>query len=615
MRPEEISENSTIGEIFASPVGHDVFSLLLSYLGKDETLINNPLVSRIKLKHAKKLSMGLLDDDFCAALVGMINLEKDRLGKSGLPAEHAWWKEAVFYQIYPRSFCDSNGDGIGDLRGIISKLDYLRELGVDALWLSPVYDSPNDDNGYDIRDYEKIMSEFGTMEDFDELLEAVHSRGMRLIMDLVVNHTSDEHEWFKKALEDPKSKYRGYYFFRNNGSNETPPNNWKSFFSGSAWNSLGGGEWVLHLFSKKQMDLNWENPELRADIIAMINRWLDKGVDGFRMDVINYISKADGLPDGYPKIGALTGFTGAEQYFYGPHLHDYLREINQKAFAKHKAFAVGETPGIGMEMARLLIDERRGELNTVFNFDHLENPGHTRMEDYSYDLNCYRDYIVKWQTGLGTSCRMSLFFNNHDNPRMISKITKDVSKHPAIAKLLAVMQFTLCGTVFMFQGDEMGLANYDFKSIEQISDVEARNYYAEHCQSEDPQKVFERILAGTREHTRVLLPWNSTRPPFHEGLDQPVKEDVREVYRQLIAFRRGSDAILYGDFKPLRTEKNSFTYSRSLYGETVLVDLCLADTEIKAYPVSEGFEPVYPAEIKNSKTLSPYEARIYRKKK
>ncbi|MBQ8639343.1 MAG: hypothetical protein IJ468_09250 [Lachnospiraceae bacterium] len=250
-----------------------------------------------------------------------------------------------------RSFYDSNGDGIGDLRGVIQKLDYLKELGINALWLSPVYDSPNDDNGYDIRDYRKIMSEFGTMEDFDELLDGVHSRGMRLIMDLVVNHTSDEHEWFQKALKEPDSGYRDYYYFRHDSGNRKEPNNWTSFFSGSAWNYYPQCDsWALHLFSKKQMDLNWENPKVREEIIDMVNWWLDKGVDGFRMDVINYISKEEGLPQGNEVIGSMMGFTGIERYYYGPKLHQFLREIREKAFVPHDAFSVGETPGLGRKM-------------------------------------------------------------------------------------------------------------------------------------------------------------------------------------------------------------------------------------------------------------------------
>ena len=268
-------------------------------------------------------------------------------------SDRKWWKEAVIYQIYPRSFQDSDGDGIGDLRGICSRLDYLKELGADAIWLSPIYDSPNDDNGYDIRDYFSIMKEFGIMEDFDRLLDEVHQRGMKLIMDLVINHTSDEHAWFVEALKGSK-KYRNYYYFvKNRGGNL--PNNWASFFGGSAWNYYEElDSWALHIFSKKQMDLNWENPDMRQDIIAMIKWWLEKGVDGFRLDVINFISKKEGLPDGDKLIGKLMGFCGVEHYFYGSKLHEYLRQLKKEAFEPYDAFTVGETPGVGMEMGKLL---------------------------------------------------------------------------------------------------------------------------------------------------------------------------------------------------------------------------------------------------------------------
>ena len=291
-------------------------------------------------------------------------------------------KEAVFYQIYPRSFKDSNGDGIGDLQGIISKLDYIKKLGIDAIWLSPIYDSPNDDNGYDIRDYKKIMDEFGTMEDFDQLLDEVHNRGMGLIMDLVVNHTSDEHQWYQRAISEPDSKYGDYYIFKDQ------PNNWTSIFGGSAWNYVEErNQYALHLFSKKQMDLNWENENLRAEIHDMIRWWLEKGVDGFRLDVINYISKSHGIPDGSESIGKVMGLYGMEHYFYGPNLHRYLRELKEKVFMPYNAFTVGETPGIGMEMSKLLTAEDRNELDMVFSFDHLETPGHYKFDDYRYDLN------------------------------------------------------------------------------------------------------------------------------------------------------------------------------------------------------------------------------------
>jgi len=469
---KKLSYNSKIGELYASPIGHDTIAKVLMQLGISEKMITNPLVSNLKLKTINNLTKKQLGEGFFETLLHLINSEEDVPVVSRGKITPKWWKEAVFYQIYPRSFYDTDGDGIGDLRGIIGKLDYLKDLGVDALWLSPIYDSPNDDNGYDIRDYRKIMAEFGTMEDFDELLSEIHKRDMRLIMDLVINHTSDEHEWFKKALEDENSEYRDYYFFR---EGKEIPNNWVSFFSGPAWNYYQETDsWALHLFSKKQMDLNWDNPKVRDELVDMINWWLDKGVDGFRMDVINYISKEEGLPQGNEVIGNMMEFTGIEKYYYGPNLHKYLKEVQARAFAPHNAFSVGETPGVGMKMCQLLTGEERKELDMVFSFDHLETPGHVRMDDYEYDLNYYRDYMIDWMENYGNNCWMSIFYNNHDNPRMISKITNDKSYHTALSKLLAVLQFTLKGTPFVFQGDEMGLANYDFTSIDQMTDVEAK---------------------------------------------------------------------------------------------------------------------------------------------
>lgn len=348
MRKENkwLTYDSTVGELYDSPVGHDALAKVLLQIGLPEKVITNKAVSGLKLRTIANLTRRQLGMDFFDALLQLVDSERDEPYVSKGRITPKWWKEAVFYQIYPRSFYDSNGDGIGDLQGIIRKLDYLKNLGVDALWLSPVYDSPNDDNGYDIRDYDKIMEEFGTMEDFDRLLSEVHKRDMRLIMDLVVNHTSDEHIWYRQAKQ-PDSPYRDYYFFRKDDGSHTPPNNWTSFFSGPAWNyEEDTDSWALHLFSKKQMDLNWDNPKVREDVIAMVNRWLDKGVDGFRMDVINYISKEEGLPQGNEKIGELMGFPGIEHYYYGPRLHRYLREIREKAFDPHEAFSVGETPGL-----------------------------------------------------------------------------------------------------------------------------------------------------------------------------------------------------------------------------------------------------------------------------
>lgn len=582
---KKLGYDSRIGELFENPVGHDAIARLLLQLGLPERIVTNGAVSRLKLRTVVRLTEGKFDKDFFDALLHLLNAHA---GETALHAPKGkmkpkWWKEAVFYQIYPRSFCDSNGDGIGDLPGIISKLDYLEELGVDALWLSPVYDSPNDDNGYDIRDYDKIMREFGTMEDFDLLLSEVHKRGMRLIMDLVINHTSDEHVWYQKAKQEG-SPYREYYFFRKDNGSHTPPNNWTSFFSGSAWKyEEDSDSWALHLFSKKQMDLNWDNPKVREEVTAMINRWLDKGVDGFRMDVINYISKEEGLPQGNETIGSLMGYSGIEHYYYGPKLHQYLREIREKAFEPHGAFSVGETPGLGMKMCQLVTGEERRELDMVFSFDHLETPGHVRFEDYAYDLNYFRDYMIDWMSHYGDNCWMSLFYNNHDNPRMISKITKDSTRHTALAKLLALMQFTLKGTPFIFQGDEMGLANYDFTSMKQITDVEAKGYYAEHIQSGPEEDVFAVILAGTREHARVLLPWNEKLPPWHEGLRQEPKQEVLDAYRELLHLRHQEKTFVYGKFRVLCRKKDRFVYTRSYRGRLYLIDCNLGPEPCRAF--------------------------------
>ena len=593
MQNRQLDYDSTIGELYRTPVGHDALAKVLLQLGLPEQVITNRAVCGLKLRRVANLARKRLGPDFFDALLHLVNSEPDEPRASKGAVTPKWWKEAVFYQIYPRSFCDSDGDGIGDLQGIISKLDYLKKLGVDALWLSPIYDSPNDDNGYDIRDYDKIMSEFGTMEDFEQLLTEVHRRDMRLIMDLVVNHTSDEHIWYRQARQ-PDSPYRDYYFFRKDDGSHTPPNNWTSFFSGSAWKyEEDTDSWALHLFSKKQMDLNWDNAKVREDVIAMINRWLDRGVDGFRMDVINYISKEEGLPQGNEAIGNLMGFPGIEHYYYGPRLHQYLREIREKAFEPHGAFSVGETPGLGMKMCQLVTGEERKELDMVFSFDHLETPGHVRLEDYEYDLNYFRDYMIDWMEHYGNNCWMSLFYNNHDNPRMISKITKDASRHTDLSKLLAVMQFTLKGTPFIFQGDEMGLANYGFTSMEQITDVEAKGYYEEHIRKEPAEKVFRDILAGTREHARVLLPWNRKLPPCHEGLYQKPKKEVLAAYKKLLGLRHREKAFVYGSFRILSRRKDRFVYVRALEGQTFVVDCNLSPRPCRPYRLKGRWRLVY----------------------
>ncbi|NCB32942.1 MAG: alpha-glucosidase [Erysipelotrichia bacterium] len=611
---KKLTMDSRIKELYATPIGHDILYKVVMQLGKPEILITNPAVANMKIKTAASLTAKILDQGFWDTFLHLVNSETEVPGPLDGDITHVWWKEAVFYQIYPRSFCDSNQDGIGDLEGIISKLDYLQDLGVTALWLSPIYDSPNDDNGYDIRDYEKIMAEFGTMEEFDKLLKDVHERGMRLIMDLVVNHTSDEHRWFQEALNDPASPYCDYYYFRKDDGSGNPPNNWKSFFSGSAWNYYEKEKvWALHLFSKKQMDLNWNNPKVRDEIIGMVNGWLDKGVDGFRMDVINYISKADGLPDGNESLGNLMQFTGIEHYMYGHHLHEYLNEIHDRAFAPHQAFSVGETPGLGMKMSRLVTGEERRELDMIFSFDHLETPGHKRFDDYRYDLNYYRDYIALWLKNYGNNCWMSLFYNNHDNPRMVSKVSLNPEYTQAIETLLVCMQMTLKGTPFIFQGDEMGLSNLPFRSIEDISDLESINLYREKCEQGTAQQAFRSILAGTRDHARQPLPWNQ---PRREYLKQEINHEMTDIYRTLIALRKAHPVLVYGTFEMLNHKKNRFVYRRQDEKEEFLIDCNLGETKVQAYSVpAAGYDLIFPQHIKDPDLLSAYESRIYQRRK
>ena len=624
-----ITRDSTIREVFDTPIGHDVLKKLLMQLNLPDAALKNPIIGSIRLRSLDRLGKLIgqrIDPDFIEAMCRLINSETSRPSSGTEPVTEKWWKEAVFYQVYPRSFRDTNGDGIGDIRGIIEKLDYLKELGIDAIWLSPVYDSPNDDNGYDIRDYRAIMSEFGTMEDFDELLSGLHSRGMRLVMDLVVNHTSDEHEWFKAAISDPDSKYRDYYYlYPSDGSAtlnqktitfDTPPNNWKSFFSGSAWAKYGDDKlWGLHLFSKKQPDLNWENPDVRADVVSLINFWLDKGVNGFRMDVTNYYSK-ESLKDGDQTIGDMFEFTGIEHYLYGPHLHEYYRQLHDEAFAPHDAFTVGECGGIGMEMAKLITGESRGELDMVFSFDHLETPGHTRFDDYRYDLNFYRDHICDWMLHYGNDCWASLFYNNHDNPRMVGKVNPDPKLRAPLEQLLAVMLLTLKGTPFIFQGDEMGLTNYEFADMDEVYDIEAKNKYAEMIKSGvSEEAAFATILAGTREHARVPLPWDDRVDSLKPHLRQTQDEKIRLTYQKLISLRHRHKAFVYGDFKLLNKRKNHFTYARDYGDEHFVIDLNLCDHIIDGAFVSPGYETVFAPYMKdtNQRFLSPYEARILKK--
>lgn len=633
------TRNSKLRDIYASPVGHDVVQTLLAQTGVKEGLVTNPVTGSLSLAALQKLSAGKLDEDMLRAILTMLNSEQETPPLPTGPASHKWWKEAVAYQIYPRSFCDANGDGIGDLAGITSKIPYLKRLGVNLLWLSPIYDSPNDDCGYDIRNYRRIMTEFGAMKDFDTLLETAHAAGIRLIMDLVVNHTSDEHKWFKEACKDRENPYHDYYLWREGAGPDgrQPPNNWTSFFGGSAWNYYPKcGQWALHLFSKKQMDLNWENPALRAEVYEMMRFWLDKGVDGFRMDVINYISK-ESLADGSEALGGLTGFYGIEHYFYGPHLHEYLREMRRESFGRYDSFTVGEAPATGRELAKMLTAESRGELDTVFNFDHLENLGKNRYTAYKYDLRYLKKYYLDWQQNFKENCWQSLFFDNHDNQRMVGKVTQDPSLQPRVAKLLAVIQMTLRGTPFVFQGDELGMGNAKFESADELRDVEAVNRYHELMEKGmTEQEAFSIAAHGTRDHARTPMPWTGAKNAgFTKGepwlrltpgwelknaaAEQKDKTSVWHAYQTLIALRRANPALVYGEFRPVfakgRRYADVFCYFRVGENRKFYVECNLTGHMVsRPAPLSPNLKQVYGTweQTGDALKLRPYEACVYR---
>lgn len=628
----KFTSESRIKDVLDNPIGSDLFSMIAARAKLGKGLIENPVVKNMKLKNLIKLSKGKVDEELIDTLCQKMNTYSKERVIQGDTVAPAWWKEAVVYQIYPRSFMDSDGDGVGDLNGIRSKLDYLKELGVDVIWLCPIYDSPNDDNGYDIRDYKSIMKEFGTMEDYDALLSEVHSRGMKLIMDLVLNHTSDEHAWFQKALQDKESLQHDFYFFRPQNEDGTPPNNWGSLFSGPAWEYLEANkEWYLHLFSKKQPDLNWENPNLRHELYQIINWWLEKGVDGFRLDVINFISKQDGLPDGNETIAALAGIPGIEHYFFGPRVHQYLREMNLNTFGNYDVMTVGETPGIGIEMSKFFTDESRKELNLIFNFDHLETGGHERFDDYDYDLNELKEYHILWQTQYGKTCRNAIFFNNHDNPRLIGKIGADETQREVLAKMLAMMQFTLSGTPFVYQGDEIGMTNSVFNTISDFRDVESLNLYKELSGTLPEEKILEKLRAGSRDHARTPMqwsaeknagftsgePWIGVNPDYIRINAEQNRNDensVYQFYKTLIALRKEIPALVYGDTIPVRKyNKDCFCYYKSYCTEKYYIELNLSGKHVTKIQTKDNRKILLSNyDYHNAKDLLPYEANLFK---
>lgn len=618
--------DSRIDEVLNNPIGNDLLLTILEQLKLPEVTVNNVIVGSITLRMLMALSGGVITEPFLEGLCEILNHEEaafvDLESEEDTPA---WWKEAVAYQIYPRSFKDSNSDGIGDLNGIIEKLDYLKDLGINLLWLCPIYDSPNDDNGYDIRDYYKIMEEFGSMEDFDRLLALAHKKRIRIIMDLVINHTSDEHQWFQEAKKSKDNPYRDYYIWR---EGRQLPNNWTSFFSGDAWNYHEETDsMALHLFSKKQMDLNWEHEPLRKDLHKMINYWLDKGIDGFRLDVINFISKRDGLPDGTNLVYDLIGQMGIEHYFWGPRLHEYLREMNRETFSKYDTVTVGEAPGVGLHMCELLTHESRNELNLIFTFEHLEMPGRKRTEDYIFDLNYIKQIFYKWQSKLMRGCWYSLFYDNHDNPRMLSKIDPDGTYREPLAKLLAMIQMTLKGTPFIYQGQELGLTNGVFSSVDDFRDVESINLYNELKEKEmSEEDIIKLLVPASRDHARIVMPWNreeyggfSDVKPWidapriqssinaYDEIHDP--DSVFHFFRRLIRLRKRHKTLVYGDvdFIDIR-ERDYFAYYRR-GEETFFIEMNLSKTH--RYAKGNQLNIILCNYRKPSAFLKPYECRLY----
>lgn len=554
--------------------------------------------------------------------------------------EKKWWKESVVYQIYPRSFKDSNGDGIGDIAGIIEKLDYIKELGANVIWLCPIYKSPNDDNGYDISDYRNIIDEFGTENDFNVLLASMHERGLKLVMDLVVNHTSDEHQWFVESKSSKDNPYRDYYIWRN-GKGDNPPNNWGSFFSGSTWEyEENTDQYFLHLFSKKQPDLNWENEKVRAEVYDIMKFWFDKGIDGFRMDVINLISKCNGLPDGEKGNKDLYG-NGFPYTANGPRVHEYLKEMNREVLSKYDIMTVGEAPGVDPKTAKLYVDEDRNELNMLFQFELMDiDSGNGKWDIQPWKLTTLKKIMVKWYDCLKEKGWNSLFLNNHDQPRMVSRFGNDKEYRIESAKMLATFLHTWQGTPYIYQGEEIGMTNVEFKDISDYKDIEIYNMFNEKkAQGVNTETIMKYIYAKGRDNARTPMQWNGQKNAgFTEGTSwiginsnykevnvEKALEDKNSIfyyYQKLIKLRKKHEIVIYGDIEVLCEEDESvFAYTRNYKEEKLLVVLNFFEKEVE-FKLEEELISMknellisnYPVEenLLNCITLRPYEARVYK---
>lgn len=554
-----------------------------------------------------------------------------------------WWKESVIYQIYPRSFNDSNGDGIGDLNGITEKMSYLSKLGIDVIWLSPVYKSPNDDNGYDISDYRDIMDDFGSMEDFEKMLSEAHKHGIKIMMDLVVNHSSDEHEWFKQSRSSNDNAYRDYYIWKK-GTDGQPPTNWSAAFGGSVWEyDETTGEYYLHLFSKKQPDLNWENPVLRNEIYEMMRFWLDKGIDGFRMDVINFISKDTNYPQGDVREGLPYG-NGGKYYTNGPRIHEFLHEMNREALCQYDTITVGEMPGVTVEEGKLYTGETRDELNMVFHFEHvgLGDGKFGKWDPGEWKLTDLKRIFTKWQQGLENEGWNSLYWSNHDQPRAISRWGDDSEEYRVISgKVIATCLHMLQGTPYIYQGEEIGMTNVKFESIEDYRDIETLNAYRDLTPvSLTHEGIFKGIHQRSRDNARTPIQWDaSEHAGFTTGTpwinvnpnytDINVKAALKDkdslfyYYQKLIQLRKQNDIIVYGKYDViLEDDEQIYAFTRTLGDEQLLV-ICNFSKETPEFVLPETIAfsgkqllvSNYDVDANQSIvqfTFKPYEARVYR---
>lgn len=543
-----------------------------------------------------------------------------------------WWKESVIYQIYPRSFKDSNGDGIGDLNGIIQKVPYLSSLGIDIIWLSPIYQSPNDDNGYDISDYYDIMTEFGNMDQFDELLALLHQHNIRLVMDLVVNHTSDEHAWFQQARQSRDNPFHDYYVWKD-AVEDQAPNNWKSFFSGSAWEwNEATQEYFLHLFTRRQPDLNWENPTVRQEVYKMMRFWLDKGIDGFRMDVISLISKDLSFAD--KDWEAVAGDPGAA-YANGPRVHEFIKEMYQEVLRDYDIMTIGEGPGISQAHANDYVGADRDELNMLFHFGHMfiDFSDEGRFIPATWTSRDFFRIFEEWDQTLGDRAWNSLYLGNHDFPRMVSRWGNDTLYRKESAKLLATLLFTLRGTPGIYQGDEIGMTNTPFQKIEDFRDVDTLNHYREWVAAGKDPESFVRTAAWVgRDHARTPVLWDaSPQGGFTEGkpwiMVNPNHKDINvaeaeadpdsilHYYRQLIRFRKTHKTLVYGETAVLRDAADTPIYAFRRWDEKAefLVVLNFGDEPQScdlAFP--EGAPKLSNiADSSHDGMLKAWEARVY----